>query len=48
MIKDPYELDVRPLLKSGSDPFQAIMRAVDGLAPGQPLKLIQICVAHCL
>lgn len=40
MPKDPYELDVRPLLKSGSDPFQAIMSAVDGLAPGQPLKLI--------
>lgn len=36
----PYELDVRPLLRSGSDPFQAIMNAVDNLAPGQALKLI--------
>lgn len=40
MTQDPHELDVRPLLKSGSDPFKAIMTAVDGLAPGQPLKLI--------
>lgn len=40
MTQDPHELDVRPLLKSGSDPFHAIMSAVDALAPGQPLKLI--------
>ncbi|WP_141065247.1 DUF2249 domain-containing protein, partial [Brucella melitensis] len=31
----PYELDVRPLLNSGVEPFQAIMGAVDSLAPGQ-------------
>ncbi len=36
----PYELDVRPLLKSGVEPFQAIMGAVDSLAPGQGLLLI--------
>ncbi|MGF6258793.1 DUF2249 domain-containing protein [Ensifer sp. LBL] len=40
MSQDPYELDVRPHLRGGSDPFQAIMNAVDSLAPGQALKLI--------
>ena len=38
MSQDPFELDVRPLLHGGSDPFQAIMNAVDSLAPGQALK----------
>ena len=33
-------LDVRPILANGGEPFQAIMAAVDGLAPGQGLKLI--------
>jgi len=36
----PHELDVRPLLKAGVEPFQAIMGAVEGLAPGQSLILI--------
>ena len=36
----PHELDVRPLLKAGVEPFQAIMGAVDGLAPGQSLIVI--------
>jgi len=33
------ELDVRPILRDGGEPFQAIMSAVRGLAPGQGLKL---------
>lgn len=36
----PRELDVRPILKGGGDPFQVIMEAVSGLEPGQPLRLI--------
>ncbi|WP_343315239.1 DUF2249 domain-containing protein [Brucella sp. BE17] len=36
----PRELDVRPLLKDGVEPFQAIMGAIDTLAPGQSLLLI--------
>lgn len=40
MTVPPHELDVRPLLKSGVEPFQAIMNAVDELAPGQSLRLI--------
>ena len=33
------ELDVRPILQNGGEPFQAIMSAVDALRPGQGLKL---------
>lgn len=33
------ELDVRPILRDGGDPFSAIMAAVAGLASGQRLKL---------
>ena len=33
------ELDVRPLLRDGGEPFQAIMSAVSALAPGEGLKL---------
>jgi uncharacterized protein (DUF2249 family) len=32
-------LDVRPLLRSGQDPFQTILAAVKGLAPGQGLAV---------
>ncbi|MGV8939641.1 MAG: DUF2249 domain-containing protein [Allorhizobium sp.] len=39
MTVPSLELDVRPLLKNGGEPFQAIMQAVMGLAPGQGLKL---------
>lgn len=35
-----HVLDVRPLIKGGVEPFNAIMEAVDGLAPGQGLLLI--------
>ncbi|GLU26192.1 DUF2249 domain-containing protein [Brucella sp. NBRC 12950] len=34
------ELDVRPLLESGVEPFQAIMDAAENLLPGQSLLLV--------
>lgn len=34
------ELDVRPMLKAGVEPFQVIMSAVDGLDRGQGLRLL--------
>ena len=37
---DPYELDARPILQRGEEPFGAIMAAVEALAPGQPLRLL--------
>jgi len=33
------EVDVRPILRNGGEPFGAIMAAVNELAPGQSLKL---------
>lgn len=36
----PKEVDVRPILRSGGEPFQVIMDAVGGLAPGQSLRLL--------
>ncbi|HTN63720.1 MAG TPA: DUF2249 domain-containing protein [Devosia sp.] len=33
------ELDVRPILRAGGEPFGPIMAAADQLAPGQRLKL---------
>lgn len=36
----PHELDVRPLLARGDEPFGAIMAAVDALEPGQPLRML--------
>ncbi|MCB5203476.1 DUF2249 domain-containing protein [Neorhizobium sp. T786] len=33
-------LDVRPILASGGEPFQAIMGTVDDLAPGEGFRLI--------
>ena len=36
----PLELDVRPLLKAGEEPFQAIMQAASTLADGQSLRLL--------
>ncbi|WP_018236964.1 DUF2249 domain-containing protein [Ensifer sp. BR816] len=35
----PRELDVRPILRSGGEPFRAIMEAVNGLKPGQAFRL---------
>lgn len=37
---DPFELDVRPQLQRGEEPFGAIMAATDRLQPGQSLRLI--------
>lgn len=34
------ELDVRPILRAGGEPFQQIMEAVTALAPGQGLRLL--------
>jgi uncharacterized protein (DUF2249 family) len=34
------ELDVRPILREGGEPFQKIMEAVAALAPGQGLRLL--------
>ncbi|AKJ67122.1 universal stress protein [Pandoraea thiooxydans] len=33
------ELDVRPILRAGGEPFEKIMEAVTALAPGQGLRL---------
>ncbi len=35
-----YDLDVRPILREGGEPFSAIMEAVAALAPGQSLRLL--------
>jgi len=35
----PFDLDVRPILRDGGEPFGAIMEAVAKLAPGQSLRL---------
>ncbi|MFB8340106.1 DUF2249 domain-containing protein [Brucella cytisi] len=35
-----HVLDVRPLIKGGVEPFNAIMETVDSLSPGQSLLLI--------
>ncbi|TPN51485.1 DUF2249 domain-containing protein [Mesorhizobium sp. B1-1-7] len=34
------DLDVRPILREGGEPFSAIMEAVAALAPGQSLRLL--------
>lgn len=38
----PYfkDLDVRPILKEGGEPFPAIMQAVQALQPGEGLRLL--------
>lgn len=36
----PLTLDVREILRSGGEPFDAIMQAVASLAPGQSFRLI--------
>lgn len=35
-----YDVDVRPILREGGEPFSAIMAAVKALAPGQSLRLL--------
>lgn len=39
MTAEFVELDVRPILRAGGEPFQKIMEAVAGIAPGQGLRL---------
>lgn len=39
MTRSYKELDVRPILRNGGEPFQAIMEAVQSLAPGEGLRL---------
>ncbi|WP_296709300.1 DUF2249 domain-containing protein [Rhodoblastus sp.] len=40
MALDPYELDLRPILRAGGEPFADIMQAADGLAPSRSLRLL--------
>ena len=40
MTQAPHELDVRPILRAGGEPFSAIMEAVNGLAAGQSFRLL--------
>lgn len=40
MTRDSYELDVRPILRSGGEPVSAIMQAVNDLSAGQALRLL--------
>ncbi|KQZ82832.1 universal stress protein [Mesorhizobium sp. Root157] len=39
MTQPYYDLDVRPVLRDGGEPFSLIMQAVSALAPGQSLRL---------
>jgi len=39
MMTDLIDVDVRPILRSGGEPFAVIMAAVDRLEPGQGLRL---------
>lgn len=40
MAPPHHDLDVRPILKAGGEPFSVIMEAVAALAPGQSLRLL--------
>ena len=40
MTQSDYELDVRPILAQGGEPFGAIMEAIAALAPSQSLRLL--------
>lgn len=40
MTSPHYDLDVRPILRAGGEPFGAIMEALAALAPGQSLRLL--------
>ena len=40
MTQIPHELDVRPILRAGGEPFTVIMEALAGLAAGQRLRLL--------
>jgi len=40
MTQAPHQLDVRPILRAGGEPFTVIMDAVRGLGSGQALRLL--------
>jgi len=40
MSSEPFELDVRPVLRDGGEPFELIMQAIGKLAPGQAFRLL--------
>lgn len=40
MSSSHYDLDVRPILRDGGEPFSVIMETVAKLAPGQGLRLL--------
>ena len=40
MTKTFVDLDVRPILRAGGEPFEQIMKAVSGLKPGEGLRLL--------
>lgn len=40
MSSSHYDLDVRPILREGGEPFSVIMETVAKLAPGQGLRLL--------
>jgi len=39
MTKTFVDVDVRPILRAGGEPFEQIMQAVSGLKPGEGLRL---------
>ena len=39
MTTEFVDVDVRPILRAGGEPFSVIMEAVEGLAPGQGVRL---------
>ncbi|MGH6717103.1 MAG: DUF2249 domain-containing protein [Bradyrhizobium sp.] len=40
MTQAPHELDVRPILRAGGEPFTVIMNALKSLGSGQALRLL--------
>ena len=39
MTTEFIDVDVRPILRAGGEPFSVIMQAVEGLEPGQGMRL---------
>ena len=40
MTTEFVDVDVRPILRAGGEPFSVIMQAVEGLEPGQGMRLL--------
>jgi hypothetical protein len=40
MTAEFIDVDVRPILRAGGEPFSVIMQAVEGLEPGQGIRLL--------